>query len=170
MTHRLIYTTDWYQWLFSVPDTFTTPSWTSSVSLAGLRLSATFYNSHCQGIIGYWSTAFAAIVLSEHFLFRSNNFASSTVEDWDNPARLPFGIAAILAFLGAFGVIVPSMSQTEYTGLIAKAGTGDIGVLTGFLTATILYGVLRTLERKLFPKSEPANMTIYSHDLGESYL
>lgn len=95
---------------------------------------------------------FAAIVLSEHFLFRSNNFASYTVGDWDNPARLPIGIAAVLAFAGAFAVIVPSMSQTEYTGPIAKAGTGDIGVLTGFLTATLLYGVLRTLERRLFPK------------------
>lgn len=113
-----------------------------------------FYNTLVDvlSIIGYWSTAFAAIVLSEHFFFRSNNFASYTVGDWDNPARLPLGIAAILAFAGAFGVIVPSMSQTEYTGPIAKAGTGDIGVLTGFLTATILYGVLRTLERKLFPK------------------
>jgi purine-cytosine permease-like protein len=124
----------------------------SSVSLTGSSLPVTFSNGHFQGIIGYWSTAFAAIVLSEHFFFRSNNFASYNVGDWDNPARLPFGIAAILAFAGAFAVIVPSMSQTEYTGLIAKAGTGDIGVLTGFLTATILYGVLRTLERKLFPK------------------
>ena len=135
-----------------MPDTFTIPSWTSSVSLTGLSSPATFSNGHCPGIIGYWSTAFAAIVLSEHFFFRSNKFASYTVGDWDNPERLPIGIAAILAFAGAFGVIVPSMSQTEYTGPIAKAGTGDIGVLTGFLTGTILYGVSRTLERKLFPK------------------
>ncbi|EDR12120.1 cytosine-purine permease [Laccaria bicolor S238N-H82] len=123
------------------------------LAILGARHSpATFFNGHCQGVIGYWSTAFAAIVLSEHFFFRSNNFASYTVGDWDNPARLPFGIAAVLAFAGAFAVIVPSMSQTEYTGPIAKAGTGDIGVLTGFLTATLLYGVLRTLERRLFPK------------------
>lgn len=41
---------------------------------------------------------------------------------------------------------MPSMSQTWYIGPIAKAGTGDIGVITGFVVAVGLYTVLRKFE------------------------
>lgn len=36
--------------------------------------------------------------------------------------KLPPGVAASLAFAGAFGIIVPSMSQAWFTGPIADAG------------------------------------------------
>jgi len=101
-------------------------------------------------VIGYWSTIFAAIVLIEHFLFRKNNFNSYRIQDWDKPGNLPTGIAALLSFLGGFGIVIPSMSQVWYTGPIAKAGTGDIGILTGPLVGAILYAVLRALEKKAF--------------------
>ncbi|KAF8872419.1 purine-cytosine permease [Infundibulicybe gibba] len=68
--------------------------------------------------------------------------------EWDQPRLLPLGLAAALAFFGAFGIIIPSMSQVWYSGPIAEAGAGDIGVLTGFLVAMGLYLVLRTVERK----------------------
>ena len=42
------------------------------------------------------------------------------------------------------------MSQVWYAGLIAKAGTGDIGVLTGAVVGAILFAILRALERKIF--------------------
>jgi len=100
-------------------------------------------------VIGYWSSAFAAIVLVEHFIFRMNNFENYRVSDWDRPAKLPLGFAAIFAFLCAFGIIIPSMSQAWYIGPIARAGTGDIGIFTGFATAGIVYGIFRTLERSL---------------------
>ncbi|KAF8231030.1 hypothetical protein L208DRAFT_1437901 [Tricholoma matsutake] len=99
-------------------------------------------------VIGYWSTAFAAIILCEHFVFRRCDFSMYNVEDWNKPRRLPLGVAAVLAFGGAFGIIVPSMSQVWYTGPIARAGTGDIGVLTGFVVSGVLYLILRTLERR----------------------
>jgi purine-cytosine permease-like protein len=70
------------------------------------------------------------------------------VQDWDNPRRLPPGAAAVLAFAGAFGIIVPSMSQAWYTGPIASAGTGDIGIMTGFVVSGLLYLILRMLERR----------------------
>ena len=101
-------------------------------------------------VIGYWSTIFAAIVLTEHFLFRKNNFNSYRIQDWDKPSKLPIGIAALLSFLGGFGMVIPSMSQVWYTGPIAKAGTGDIGVLTGAVVGAILYAILRALEKKAF--------------------
>jgi purine-cytosine permease-like protein len=102
-------------------------------------------------IIGYWTTLFAAIVLTEHFLFlRKNNFDSYRIHDWDKPSKLPIGIAALLSFLGGFGIVIPSMSQVWYTGPIAKAGTGDIGVLTGTVVSATLYAILRALEKKFF--------------------
>ena len=111
----------------------------------------TYHNSSPKpDVIGYWSTIFAAIVLTEHFLFRKNNFNSYRIQDWDKPSKLPIGIAALLSFLGGFGMVIPSMSQVWYTGPIAKAGTGDIGVLTGAVVGAVLYAILRTLEKKAF--------------------
>jgi purine-cytosine permease-like protein len=70
------------------------------------------------------------------------------VEDWDNRHRLPSGMAAVLSFAGSFGIIVPTMSQVWYSGPIAEAGTGDIGVYTGFVASSMLYLILRTFERR----------------------
>ncbi|KIM36651.1 hypothetical protein M413DRAFT_77860 [Hebeloma cylindrosporum] len=102
-------------------------------------------------VIGYWSTAFAAIVLTEHFVFRRSSFSAYNIAHWDQAKLLPPGVAAILAFLGAFGIMIPCMSQTWYTGPIARAGSGDIGVYTGGVVAVILYIPLRTLEKKFWP-------------------
>ena len=39
-----------------------------------------------SGVIGYWSTVFAVIVLMEHFIFRKNNFDFYNVaETWNEP-------------------------------------------------------------------------------------
>lgn len=89
-------------------------------------------------------------------MFRQRNFLSYNVQDWDVPKRLPPGVAAVLSFIGAFGIIIPSMSQAWLVGPIAGAGTGDIGILTGFVVAAGLYGMLRALERRLYPKSIPS--------------
>ena len=42
------------------------------------------------------------------------------------------------------------MSQVYYTGPIAKAGTGDIGVITGPVVGATLFAILRALEKKIF--------------------
>jgi len=112
-----------------------------------------FYSTlvNVLSIIGYWSTAFAAIIFAEHVVFRRCDFFRYNLEHWDKPRCLPPGIAAVLSFAGAFGIIVPSMSQAWYIGPIARAGTGDIGVLTGFIVAGALYLGSRSLERRLFP-------------------
>ena len=98
--------------------------------------------------IGYWCAAFAAIVLCEHFVFRRNDFSMYDTEDWNKPHQLPLGVAATLAFTGAFGIIIPSMSQVWYSGPIAVTGTGDIGIPAGFVVSGVLYLILRTLERR----------------------
>ena len=123
----------------------------SFISIFSIFISLTNHNSSPKSdVSGYWSSIFAAIVLTEHFLFRKINFKSYRIEDWDKPSKLPIGIAALLSFLGGIGIVIPSMSQVWYAGPIAKAGTGDIGVLTGAVEGAILFAILRALERKIF--------------------
>lgn len=43
------------------------------------------------------------------------------------------------------------MSQAWYIGPIAAAGTGDVGVVTGFAVAWILYMGLRAIELSVLP-------------------
>lgn len=112
-------------------------------------VSANFNPPCLSGVIGYWSIAFAGIVLTEHFIFRKNSFSEYLVEYWDTPSRLPLGAAALLAFFGAFGIMIPSMSQAFYKGPIARAGSGDIGIIVGFVTTVGLYIVFRTVEKRL---------------------
>lgn len=105
--------------------------------------------SFLLGLIGYWSAAYVAIVLSEHFIFRKGRFDFYEIEYWNQPRRLPMGIAATLAFLCAFGIVIPCMSQAFYEGPIAKEGTGDIGIYTGGAMAVLMYCILRPIEKKL---------------------
>jgi purine-cytosine permease-like protein len=100
------------------------------------------------GIFGYWTAAFAGIVMCEHFLFRKS-FASYNVEDWDAPGFLPPGVAGGMSFACAIGVIVPCMSQAWYTGPIAASETGDLAVWTGFASAALFYAIFRTIEVKV---------------------
>ncbi|KAJ7034539.1 purine-cytosine permease [Mycena alexandri] len=101
-------------------------------------------------LIGYWCASFSAIVLTEHVVFRRCDLARYNVEDWDQPRKLPPGVAALLAFFGSSALVVPFMAQAWYVGPVAKA-TGDIGLLVGFFSGCILYGSLRPLEIRLLP-------------------
>ncbi|RDX54764.1 purine-cytosine permease [Lentinus brumalis] len=114
--------------------------------------AAHFYNTFVDvmNVIGYWSTVFAAIVIAEHLVFRKNDWARYDISHWCKARELPPGVAAIMSFLFACGIIVPCMAQAWYTGPIAKAGTGDIGILVGFTLAAILYPPFRAAERALF--------------------
>lgn len=102
------------------------------------------------GVIGYWSTAFAGIVITEHVLFRGASFTETAypISTWDTPRLLPRGIPAVLAFVCAFGALVPFMSQAWYVGPVARNGSGDCGVYVGFVVAALVYAVLRGLERR----------------------
>ncbi|KAK7059759.1 permease for cytosine/purines, uracil, thiamine, allantoin-domain-containing protein [Favolaschia claudopus] len=110
-----------------------------------------FYNVivACIDIVGYWSAAFAGVVLTEHLVFRRRDFANYEVEHWDNARKLPSGFAAVLSLFAAMGFVVPCMAQTFYVGPIAK-GTGDIGLWIGLFTASAVYCVLRPLEARWF--------------------
>jgi len=100
------------------------------------------------GIIGYWSSAYCAIVLAEHFVFRKSNPDNYEHSHWNKLRLLPWGVAAVSAGLCSVAVIVPSMYQIWYEGPIAKR-TGDIGFELAFVVAGLLYLPFRALEIKL---------------------
>ncbi|EDQ98144.1 NCS cytosine-purine permease [Laccaria bicolor S238N-H82] len=100
------------------------------------------------GLIGYWASAFIAIIILEHLVIRHNNPAEYDLDDWDAPRRLPSGIAALAAGIASFGLVIPCMSQVWFTGPIAKT-TGDIGFEVAFGVSAVLYLPFRLLEIRI---------------------
>ncbi|EMD31874.1 hypothetical protein CERSUDRAFT_119154 [Gelatoporia subvermispora B] len=97
------------------------------------------------GLIGYWGSAFCAVVILEHFAIRRGNFAAYDLTAWNDWRRLPTGLAALSAGALACALIVPSMNQVWFVGPIAKT-TGDIGFELAFVTTALCYVPLRLLE------------------------
>ncbi|KAI0089670.1 NCS cytosine-purine permease [Irpex rosettiformis] len=97
------------------------------------------------GLIGYWASAFAAVILVEHFVIRKGRFEAYDLRYWNSPSKLPTGLAALGACILACGVVVPSMDQVWFVGPIARH-TGDIGFELAFAATALLYSPLRYLE------------------------
>ncbi|KAF9236040.1 permease for cytosine/purines, uracil, thiamine, allantoin-domain-containing protein [Melanogaster broomeanus] len=98
-------------------------------------------------LIGYWASAYGAVLLLEHHYFRKGDFNSYEQADWNVPGRLPWGAAALGACVLSFAVIIPCMNQVWFQGPIGIT-TGDIGFEVAFPLAGILYIPLRKLELK----------------------
>ena len=101
-------------------------------------------------LLGYWTVSFTMILLIEDKVFRRREGYNLTA--WDQPSKLPFGVAAVTALLaGYLAGGVTGMSQTWYIGPIAKQFGpfgGDVGIwLSGAITI-VVFSVGRTLERK----------------------
>ncbi|TVY68988.1 Purine-cytosine permease fcyB [Lachnellula suecica] len=102
-------------------------------------------------LLGYWCTSYAVIVFSEHYVFRKNNFANYDLEGWNDPAKLPLGIAGFTAF--ALGVVawVMGMVQTWYVGELSRrigSGGGDVANQLCFVVSLLSYIPARYLELK----------------------
>jgi len=100
--------------------------------------------SNFLAILSYWTAFFVVIVAEEHFLFRRKGgvLGGYNLADWDNPSKLPLGIAGILAAcFGVAGAVV-GMAQVWYIGPIGKlageAYGADLGfeLAAGFATVT----------------------------------
>jgi len=104
--------------------------------------------SNFLGLIGYWAASFCSAIITEHIVFRRNNFANYDVSAWNSPSRLPSGIPAIAAGILSFGVVIPSMNEVWFIGPIALGipGYGDIGFEVAFFITLILYLPFRWLE------------------------
>lgn len=118
-----------------------------------LSSAESFFNSleGFLGVIGYWSAAFAGIMLTEWLYFRRARPESYDHAIWNNPRALPSGIPALIAFLLPFGLVVPSMAEAWYTGPIAKH-TGDLGFEFALVLSILFYLPLRTLEKKFLAR------------------
>ncbi|CCM05633.1 uncharacterized protein FIBRA_07862 [Fibroporia radiculosa] len=115
--------------------------------------SNTFYSifSNILGFIGYWLAPFCAIILTEHFVFRKNRWASYDILDaWDKPhhRNLPRSWASVFTFLTTIGFIVLCIQKQWWTGPIARAGTGDVGMLFGFCFSVLVFLCARWLEKR----------------------
>ncbi|KAK4891519.1 hypothetical protein LTR27_009849 [Elasticomyces elasticus] len=120
-----------------------------ALALAG-RNNLLGYLQNFLSLLGYWCTSYFVIVFSEHYIFRKGNFYNYDLEAWNDPKRLPLGIAGFSAF--AIGVIFWTMGMVEtwYVGPIGKmigAYGGDIANELCF-GATLLFIPLRWLELK----------------------
>lgn len=100
------------------------------------------------GLIGYWASAYAAIILIEHLLFRKNNPANYDEKLWNMPKRLPTGLAAVGAGLCSVALIVPSIDQVWFVGPFAKTA-GDIGFEVAFGVSAVMYIPFRYLEIRI---------------------
>jgi purine-cytosine permease-like protein len=102
-------------------------------------------------LLGYWCTSYFVIIFTEHWLFRKGNFANYDLDGWNDPARLPLGIAAFIAF--SLGVVawVMGMVETWYVGPLGKlTGTygGDVANELTFVVTLVTFIPARYLELK----------------------
>jgi len=117
----------------------------------GGRESLSAYLQNFLSLLGYWCTQYFVILFSEHVIFRKMNFANYDLDAWNDPSRLPVGIAAGLAF--SIGIIawVMGMVETWYEGPLGKLiGTsgGDIANEFTFAVTALVFIPARFLEKR----------------------
>ncbi|KAJ6038507.1 hypothetical protein N7499_004396 [Penicillium canescens] len=104
-------------------------------------------------ICAYWTVPFCAVLLAEHFVWRSGYQYDVAV--WNDKKMLPYGIAASVTWVASTVLAVISMSQPWWIGPIA-AGIGgsadgtDISWILAAVMSVVLYIPLRAWERKVW--------------------
>jgi NCS1 nucleoside transporter family len=77
----------------------------------GGRAQLNTYLQNFLSLLGYWCTQYFVILFTEHYLFRKGNFDNYDLEGWNDPKRLPMGLAALTAF--CIGVVAWVMGMVE---------------------------------------------------------
>lgn len=116
----------------------------------GGRDNLNAYLQDFLSLLGYWGTSFFVILYTEHYLFRKGSIDNYDLEGWNDPKRLPVGLAGLVAFLlGVVGWVV-GMDETWFVGPIAKliGAGGDVANELAFAFTLISYIPLRYLELK----------------------
>jgi purine-cytosine permease-like protein len=67
-------------------------------------------------LMGYWVAIWIGIILEERFIFRRQGYNWAV---WDEPAKHPIGIAALIAFLVGWAGAILCMAQVWYIGPLA---------------------------------------------------
>ncbi|RYC59052.1 hypothetical protein CHU98_g7170 [Xylaria longipes] len=115
-----------------------------------IKIAAGFFENleNFIALIGYWTAAFVAVLITEHVIFRRGRYDTYSHDAWNSASRLPWGAAALTASVLSFALVIPSIAQVWFTGPIAKRA-GDIGFELAFVTTAILYLPLRALEKRI---------------------
>ncbi|RMZ87951.1 hypothetical protein DV736_g4831, partial [Chaetothyriales sp. CBS 134916] len=121
----------------------------------GGRKKLNDYLVNFLSLLGYWCTSYMVILFLEHVVFRQRDFANYDLDGWNDPARLPLGIGASVAFLLGVVVWVLGMDQTWFNApisrLIGDYG-GDVANELCFVVTVLTYIPARYLERRYFGK------------------
>lgn len=135
----------------------------------GGRQNLNTYLQNFLALLGYWCTQYFVILFSEHYIFRGGKFENYDLDGWNDPSRLPVGLAAGVAFgLGIIAWVMvrkmlPSlvifannleqgMVETWYIGPLGKLiGTygGDVANEFTFVVTAVTYLPLRYLEKRI---------------------
>lgn len=103
-------------------------------------------------MISYFVSIYIGVVTAEHFVFR-RGFSGYNPEDYNDPSKLPIGIAGTFGFCCGVAGAVVGMQEQWYTGPLAiKIGEfgGDIGFELCVAFAFIGHCLARPLELKYF--------------------
>lgn len=122
---------------------------TAVVIPVSIKAALDFFSSleNFISLIGYWSAAFVAVLITEHLVIRRGRYASYEQDAWNSAAKLPWGVAALAASVLSFGLVIPSMAQVWWTGPIAESA-GDIGFELAIVVTAVLYVPFRLLEKR----------------------
>ncbi|OJK03130.1 hypothetical protein ASPACDRAFT_76209 [Aspergillus aculeatus ATCC 16872] len=102
-------------------------------------------------LMGYWVVMWVVIILEEQLIFRFRSGYNWYA--WNDPSKLPVGIAALIAFLVGWAGAILCMAQVWYIGPIARlVGEygADMGLYVAFSWTGLVYPPLRYLERRYF--------------------
>lgn len=122
---------------------------TAVVIPVSIKAALDFFSSleNFISLIGYWSAAFVAVLITEHLVIRRGRYASYEQDAWNSASKLPWGVAALAASVLSFGLVIPSMAQVWWTGPIAESA-GDIGFELAIVVTAVLYIPFRLLEKR----------------------
>lgn len=125
----------------------TTPSYTVCAAVGRNHLYEIFENF--LALMGYWVSIWVVITLQEQLLFRKSIY---NWEDWNDPQKLPIGVAALGAFLIGWAGAVISMDQVYFIGPVASmVGDygADMGIFVGASWAFLVFPPFRWMEKRL---------------------
>ena len=117
----------------------------------GGRAKLNDYLQNFLSLLGYWCTSYAIILFQEHFIFRKGNFENYDLEGWNDPARLPLGIAAAVSFCLGIVAWCMGMDETWFIGPLARIigeSGGDVANELTFVVTALSYPPARYLEVK----------------------
>ena len=110
-------------------------------------------------ITSYWFAVYIVIVFEDHLLFRRCSYKNYDFNSWNDRKRLPISLSAFLS--GLIGVVgsVLGMSQTRFSGPIAKLIANntnqkgaDIGFELGFILTAITFPIFRMIELRFIKR------------------